>query len=228
MSTIQQMLLAGITKQASLPITYVSATNSTVGVSAGITINKPAGLLINDVMVAYLYVNYGSDIATPSVGWTLLGNYYEPSISTGTGCRICIYYKVVGATEAVSFSWSLTASVRNIGFISAYRNVSVSSPINASAYKVNLASTSQPSPSITTTVPDTMLMYGGTFDGPASVIWTSPPTMTTAITTSGEASTLIAYGLQSVTGSTSRTASTNLASPSNSDLITVLIALAPA
>ena len=132
-------------------ITYRAASSQTSQDSVSIT--KPTGTVEGDVMVANIY-GVGSDTitVTPPSEWMLVS---ETSVS---GQIMATYFKVAGASEPSSFSWSVTGGLQNQGGITTYYGVDTSNPIDSYSNQSNSASTSYTAPSVTTTVDNAMLV----------------------------------------------------------------------
>src|SRR5439155_19510126 len=94
----------------------------------------------------------------------------------GTTLAKASYYRVAGASEPASYSWTFSSSQRASGGIAAYSNVDASTPINASGGQVNASSVSVTTPSITTTIANTRLI--GLFGTAIGTTFTPPSGMT--------------------------------------------------
>ncbi len=140
-------------------ISFVAA--STAGASAAtnsITVNKPAGLVANDVMLALITqrgTNFPLDSTMISVptGWSLV--LARDNTST---VGLAIYRKVATAGEPASYTWTLGASDQTEGAIVAFRGVDTSNPVSASGSQANAAATTYTAPTITTTTGNAMLV----------------------------------------------------------------------
>lgn len=143
--------------------TFVASSQAT-GNSSGVTINKPAGVALNDVMVAAIHVgwcNSGSSV-TPPQGWTLIGE----TSNTGSGCgssnttkQLATFYKVAGNAEPTTYTFTGSTNQFYVGGIVAYSGVNTVSPINAASNFGTQDSCSQiRAASVTTTAPCTKLI----------------------------------------------------------------------
>ena len=161
-----------------MPAPVVASYSSAYGVASAYstTVSKPTGTAEGDLLVAYvLTFGWGNDptINTPS-GWTKIGprdadKYYGGNVHSG------IFWKVAGASEPESYTWT------NNGSGSTYSNVllhrvtgaDTTSPIDA------IASVNTPNPatiynfpSVDTTGPDRLLLlFGGLANNPVSTDW---------------------------------------------------------
>jgi hypothetical protein len=126
-----------------------------------LTINKPTGTVQGDLLLAAISVD-GTPNISPPTGWTTIreGN-------SGTQVRLEVYYKVAGASEPSSytFTWSRYNTQQAAGAILRYSGVNTTAPINTSG--IGSGTTISPTaPSVTTTVTDTMVVriYGADDD----------------------------------------------------------------
>lgn len=118
-----------------------------------LTINRPVGLAVNDVMVAMIAVRGGSTTAiTPPAGWTAAN-----IIDNGT-IRLAIYLKVAAAGEPGNYTWTFSSVQRATGGIQAYSGVDTISPVDDAAGQATPSGILHTTPSITTTVANSMLV----------------------------------------------------------------------
>lgn len=122
----------GATPSAAIPIIFVG-TGAIQGPGASaafpspVTVPLPAGVLAGDYMLAYLWqILSGSGAFGVPSGWTLLR-----SVQITNGNQANLYFKVAGGSEPASYTW--TNGNFPAGGIRVYRNVSVSTPVDASA-----------------------------------------------------------------------------------------------
>jgi hypothetical protein len=94
--------------------------------STSLSIAKPTGVVEGGVMVATVTAAGTGSITTPS-GWTVIKNV------AGTTLRQVTYYKVAGASEGASYSWSLGSSRAASGGIVDYSGVNQTVPVDATA-----------------------------------------------------------------------------------------------
>jgi hypothetical protein len=164
---------------------------------------------------------------SPPAGWSAVSNtdWFQ-----GTNARIHAWYKVAGSGEPASYAFTLVGSGDDMsGGILAVSNAHATAPINASNGQSNgsTAATSVTAPSVTTTVPNTLLVFGGACAG--AVSFTPPFGMSEQwdAATSGtyKVSTETAVQVAAATGPTG----TRVAAASTScRSVAIQIALAPA
>src|SRR5574340_515251 len=150
---IAVLALSVVAMSSEAAITRVGVTSTTtVGGSSASSIDVavPAGVVAGDVLLAQVAVRGGSGttISSPS-GWTqlLLDN-------SGSTIRQGIYYRIAGATEPASYTFTFSSSQRAAGGMVAYRGVDNASPINASLSQDAGSGTSVVAAAITTDASD--------------------------------------------------------------------------
>jgi len=139
---------------------------------ASITINKPAGTVQGDLLAAVISHQSGNNRSmTAPAGWTAIPG---TDVWEGSNTHVHGWYRVAGASEPASYTFTLTGGDGRdtAGGIIAISGANQTTPINASAGQSNggNASTSVPAPSITTTVPNALLIYAGTGASAATYI----------------------------------------------------------
>ncbi|HET6947794.1 MAG TPA: hypothetical protein VFJ45_08285 [bacterium] len=121
-------------------------------------INRPAGIVLNDVMIAAIAVRGGSGTGiTAPAGWTLVPGGVNP-IDNGTTLRLAVYYKVATAAEPANYTWTFTSSQKASGGIQAYWNVDTADPIDVSLGQPTPSGTDHSTPAVTTSLNGTMLV----------------------------------------------------------------------
>ena len=138
-------------------ITFVARVTTT-GNAASVTINRPAGVAAQDVLIAQVTLKgVVPTIAPPATpnDWNLLD--LRSTSTAGAEVTQAVYWRVAGAAEPASYTWSWTGARVVAGGIAAYRGVEATSPIDAwgarstSNATINL-------PNITTNSLNTMLV----------------------------------------------------------------------
>lgn len=188
--------------------------------SSSVTVNKPSGIVNTDVMIAV--VAYASGTLTTPSSWT---NIFT---TVGTNGTVAAYYKVAGGSEPADYTWSINTSgslsVATVGFY----NVNTSTPINISGSQANnTASTTMTAPSVTTTIPETMLLYlGGIADPSGGSTTVLPPGGMTEDSDAG-AGTVTTYIAEEIVSSTGATGSRAATISASMRTIAGLVALTP-
>jgi hypothetical protein len=138
-------------------ITYPGIAPRTAAASAAsLTIARPAGMAVNDLMIAVLAQRgqNANPVAT-SAGWTRING-----ANNGGTLGVDAYWKLATAAEPASYTWAMTRNARISGTIYVFRGVDTAAPVVSSGVQVNaVASTTYTAPSISTgIVTNTMLV----------------------------------------------------------------------
>ncbi len=121
---------------------------------SSITLARPAGTQPGDVMVASIVVN-DDDVITAPAGWALVRQDRIVDV-----IRQALYVRAATASEPASFQWALPGSRRAAGGITTYSGVDPVNPVDVHDAQVQAtATTAVTAPSVTTTVPDTLLVH---------------------------------------------------------------------
>ena len=176
-----------------------SATLSAAGTS--ITVNAPAGLAAGDVMYAVVQ-SYEKSLTAPS-GW--VQDVPENPIATGGSANyLQTFYKVAGASEPSSYTWSQSSAGLFSVSIADYEGVNNTTPLNV-AGSASPQTTASPSfPSLTTTAAGCKILIGFAQYNTASVTFTPPSGYTQEVASAwgDDAQTFIADATQSAAGAT--------------------------
>jgi hypothetical protein len=149
----------------------VSARSSSSWATASTTlsVNRPAGVVAGDVLLATVGVAGTGQVSTPS-GWTIVR-------STGAqdpgGVRQVSFYRVAGSSEPASYSFAGTTPGMG-GGITAYTGVDTSAPIDASGEAVGPGGDAN-APSVTTTRAGAAVVVASTHRGDGETNLTQPP-----------------------------------------------------
>lgn len=129
-------------------ITHVNTqTGFGVANTASVTVTKPTGLAVGDVMLAFVGDNL-TGITAPA-GWTLLDS---DDATSGALWRSAVYYKVATGSEGASYNF--TSQNTGAPFwvaISAYRGVDPVTPVQDASLTQGTTATTLAAPSVTTT-----------------------------------------------------------------------------
>jgi len=138
-----------------------------------LAIARPANTVENDVMIASIGVSANSPTITPPPGWTLV----RQTNNTATNANsLVVYRKVATSTEPVNYTWTFSASTGSAGGIQTFFNVDTANPIDVENGQTTPSGTAHATPSVITTVANTMLVTSHTFS--SSRTWTAPGGMT--------------------------------------------------
>jgi hypothetical protein len=159
--------------------TAAAATQSDVGnahilvLKPSLAIPQPAGLTANDVMIASIAVQPSTATVTPPTGWTLIRRTNQTSATTNS---LLVYQKVATGAEPAEYEWSVSGVDFAVGGIQAFFNVDTVTPVNVENGQATASALTHATPSITTTVPNTMLVTSHAYASSSS--WTAPGGMT--------------------------------------------------
>lgn len=120
------------------------------------SIAKPTGTDVGDVLVAEIAASASATITAPS-GWTAATNAQVTSGST----RYRVYWRIVTASDPSSYTFTFSASGAHRGGIKALRNTDRTTPINA-ATTASGTTADITSPAVTPTVANAAISrFGG-------------------------------------------------------------------
>ncbi|MFF8831373.1 hypothetical protein [Streptomyces sp. NPDC015131] len=114
-----------------------------------LTIAKPTGLQVDDIMVAFTSSNLQT-VTAPS-GWT---QHDSDDATSGAAFRNYVFYKVATSGDVAASNFTFTvpgATSPLVGAIAAYRGVDTDSPIHGSALTHSTTAQNQAGPNISTT-----------------------------------------------------------------------------
>ncbi len=165
-------------------ITFRAAASTDVnGSSLTLTITVPTGTVQGDVMIAGVAVLPSTATITPPAGWTLVRRQNN---ALSIDNSLAVYWKVAGASEPASYTWSFNTSTGSAGGIQSFSGVEITNPVNVEAGSSTTAATNSfPAPSVTTTVANTMVVTHHAYA--SSTRWIGPTGMTEAVTAASNA-----------------------------------------
>ena len=143
-----------------------------------LTINKPAGTITGDVMVASIAVTPGTVGITPPSGWTIVQDIVQVQAATS---HLTTFYKIATAGEPASYTWNFSANHSGVvGGIASFSGVDTSSPIVSSASLIENANNTvnHTAPSITASADDMLITV---HEYQSSGTWTPPSGMTEVV-----------------------------------------------
>lgn len=162
-------------------IQYVGA-GAISGATGAPTVVAPAGIVNGDLLLLLCEsANQAISVTSPA-GWTEIGSQATQATGTAAGLvatRLAVFYKFTTGTET---NVVLTAASNHmIGRMVAFRNVNRVNPfINTGSGATAAANTTGPLtlPEVTTTVPDSMVVFcvANSFDGNNIAVFNQLPT----------------------------------------------------
>ena len=153
------LLMTLVVKSVGAQITLRSNPTTATG-TASLTINKPLGVVVGDVMIANV-ANYlqNTQVSASCAGWTVIAG-----TDTDRG-RATLLYKIAGASEPSSYTFTVTTgSTASTGAIVAFSGVNTTTPFDvtpATSWYTQSAASLTAVPSITTnTANAAVIMFG--------------------------------------------------------------------
>jgi hypothetical protein len=140
--------------------------------TSSLSINRPTGTAANDVLIASIGLRPSSATISAPSGWTLVR---RTDNTTGQTNSLAVFRRVAGASEPASYAFDVTGAVHSVGGIQAFMNVDTANPIDVEAGQATASALTHATPSVTTTVPNAMLVTAHTFA--TSTTWTPPTGM---------------------------------------------------
>lgn len=198
--------------------------SSASGNVTSITLDTPSDRNAGDLLIAAV-VTDGTDTLTPpaSEGWTTIDMTGDPEVTLG------VWWKLAGSSESATHTFSWTTGQEAYGWIMRFTGHDPVTPIHAVATN-NGTSSTPTTPSVTTTVDDTMIVRVGGFDDDDITRDNTAISghTTIAMSRSGTGNGTVSGGAAYVTQPTSGASGTaNFELRNNEEFRTVTIAIAP-
>lgn len=117
--------------------------------AASLTCNKPTGTQEGDILIAYVNDEGNHTLTPPDGSWSTIINQQNSS----SALRFAAFWKLAGASEPSTYTWTITGATYTEIDIAAFYNVDPTTPVNTSNYN-SATGSNNPSaiPNITTTV----------------------------------------------------------------------------
>jgi hypothetical protein len=140
---ISLVVLFGATAAIADIVSGLATTNSSTNVTiTNLTLTKPSDVAAGDVMLASIALHDGSATSvTAPTGWTQVLR-----TDNDTNIGIVSYYKVAGASEPSTYTWTLSPQTRAQGGITRYSGVDTSHPIDTAAGNIGRSKVATTSP----------------------------------------------------------------------------------
>lgn len=198
----------GGAKYAPFPVFKASTVGTPASGSTALTINRPTSVE-GDMLVACVATQNGGNVTASPTGWT--------SIAFQTFGDSIVYYKVAGASEPASYTWTISGATNHTnGAIVSYGKLGTTTTFRAASSMEpgGFAEQSFIVPAVTTSVPGCVLLVLY-IDGQDTTTLPATPNATVTSTTPGCTQRLRTRGLggniiildrgRSVAGSTGTT-----------------------
>jgi hypothetical protein len=98
----------------------------------GLAINKPVGTVEGDLMVLSIAARSSAATITPPAGWTLLlsnTQTNQTNYQNSTSSKLSTYYKVAGASEPASYTWS-SGTTESVASLVSFSGVDTTTPFD--------------------------------------------------------------------------------------------------
>ena len=129
-------------------------------------------------MIASIAVKPNTATITAPAGWTL---QRRTDNANATASSLAVYYRVAGAGEPANYTWTLSANTGSAGGIQTFSNVDTQNPIDIDLGQNTASALTHASPTVTTTLTNTMLVTS--YEFASSATWTPPGGMFEAVDT---------------------------------------------
>lgn len=127
---------------------------------AALTIDTPSGAAEGDLLIAALVTDASETLSAPGgEGWTLIDQDDGSNAVT-----LGVWWKLAGASESSSHTFTWGSDEEAYGFIMRFTGHDVGSPVDAYAEDGGTNDATPPSPSVSTTVNNAMVLRIGGFD----------------------------------------------------------------
>ena len=156
-------------------ISFRAAASASTWESLSLTIDKPSGTVAGDVMIASIALRPYTATVTAPAGWTLVRRIDNEGQRANS---LAVYYKVAGGSEPANYAWTFSTSTAAAGGIQTFAGVDTTKPIDVEGGQTTANALSHATPSVATTVANTMIVTSHAFASAAS--WTPPNGMTEA------------------------------------------------
>ncbi|HET6656454.1 MAG TPA: Ig-like domain-containing protein [Gaiellaceae bacterium] len=150
-------------------VTHRATLTGTQASGTSVTVNKPAGVQANDLLVAHVMVTGNVTSTVAGSGWTAVASGTSANQATQAS-----FYKIAGGSEPASYSFTWTGAQAAAATVTAYYGVKSSAPLDLPGTVVSTNNTTTVTAnSITTTANDDIVLA---FFGSASNSTYTPPT----------------------------------------------------
>ncbi len=152
-----------------------TATSDPGGAVTTLVVNVPSGVLSGELLVAQVTVKTTAvTVTAPACScWTFI----RSDNSAGANpVKQALYYRVAGASEPTTYTWTLGTSVKATAGMYALQGVDQASPIDAQGSNAVASATSGAASAVTSTVTNTLVLYFGGLERDATCALSGGPT----------------------------------------------------
>lgn len=223
-----------VMRPVSAAVAYRAAgTGNNAAGATTLSIAQPTGTLAGDVLIAVVSVRGGTGTTiTPP---TQSAPYDWKAVPSGsadstTTLKSTTYYKIVGPSDSGPYVFTFNGTQKASGVIVGFTGVDIGDPIDVAGSQANASNTAMIAPSVTTTVPNAMLVAAySTATGTTVTVGSSMTLAGQDASTGGSAATRTTSGTQYVLQATSGASGTKtMTAAATAVNIGHLIALKPA
>jgi hypothetical protein len=161
-----------------MAITFRAAQSNTQPATSTITVTKPTGTALGDILLAVVSGNsnaLGHPLISPPASWTLLD-----STSNVSNYTTSTYWKTAGPSEPANYTWTFDRGMSNSSAaVSAYQGGA--NTIDGHSGQKNAAATTCQAASITTTLANDLLVYMGMVCSTGTATFTVPGGFTSRV-----------------------------------------------
>ena len=155
---------------ASAAVAFRNSSNAWAGPGTSLTINKPAAVVDNDVMLLVFYMENTTLVPSVAGTWTLIDN-----IANGTYYNTYVYYRRASAEPAsYAITWDGSSRVVAAAIVAYSGVITTGSPVDVYSKLVNAYTPSMTATGVTPANTDDMLVFLGTHY--TSTFTATPPT----------------------------------------------------
>lgn len=162
---------------AGATVTTTGSTVITPPATATLTIARPAGTALNDVLIASIAVSPSTATIVPPIGWTLIRRTDNAAVNSNS---LAVYRKTATAAEPASYAFAIgipvAGTVNRVGAITVFVNVDPVTSIDVENGQASASALTHATPSVATTVANAMVVTNHTLA--SSTTWTPPTGMT--------------------------------------------------
>lgn len=200
-----------------MAVTVRSSTVATTDSATTAVVTKPAGTIAGDLLICWVNTDPDADPAnlTPPSGWTQAG-----STSTVAGVGVSkVFTRTAGGAEGSTYTFGSDVNTSGVWIMAAITGQDTTTPVNVGptfASSTTAGQSSQTAPSLTTTLPNCLLLCTWSSGSSSTASYTPPAgfvelqdawsdyqfasTASLALTTAGASGTKTATGTAGGTG----------------------------
>ncbi len=138
-------------------VVHRADTTGSAAETSTLELDRPAGTVAGDVLVARVANRGDVTAALTAAGWTTAGSTHSAAM-----LKAWVLYRVVGADEPTAYAFTQDATTGMAGSISAFGGVDTADPVDEFAGRVNGNSTTFATPAVASTAGNDLAVWFGT------------------------------------------------------------------